>query len=152
VNKTNVYWDKQGRKNMAVQMSIQINVKEPEEMSRLSRAAETRSWTYSDWQAIEEAEKHYEEEIIEAIKRKMETVIVIPESENVLIYRQQVISEDKERSLEDALDFMVNMASRSGRKVLSHSVAYEPKINDPLSGWDSAPKYFYCITMILAPK
>jgi len=109
---------------MAVQMSVLVK---------------EVKWKGEDHQA------EYNEEVRAAKKMKMEAEVEIPANENVLVYKEDLYT-GRERSLDGALDFMVNMVKKAKRKIWSHNIVYELRALPC-----SMPDYHYKITMILEP-
>lgn len=126
-------------------MSIRIKVEKPEIINRHFEAAEADITFKPDKEALNAARNKYDEDVIEAVKRKIEAAVEIPETENVLVYKQDIHT-SRERTLEEALDFMVNMVKKAKRKIWSHNIMYELR-----AASCSMPDYYYTITMILEP-
>ena len=82
----------------------------------------------------------------EAGEIKKNTIVKIPETEVVLVYEED--GPYGERSIIEAIDFMVKMVELAKREVISHNVAYR-YIYYPLEPYDTKPKMNYYITMIL---
>ncbi len=84
----------------------------------------------------------------EAGEIKKNTIVGIPASENVLVYEER--GPYGERSIIEAIDFMVEMVELAKREIISHNVAYR-YIHYPLEPYDTKPDMKYYITIILKP-
>ena len=82
----------------------------------------------------------------EAGEIKKNTIVEIPESESVLVYEER--GPYGERSIIEAIDFMVKMIELEKREIISHNVAYI-YIHDPLASYGTKPDKKYYITIIL---
>ena len=84
----------------------------------------------------------------EASVKKINTIVEIPENENILVYEEN--STYGGRSIIEVIEFMAEMIELADREIISHNVAYL-YIKNPLAHYNTKPEMKYYISIILKP-